>query len=83
MTAASGGRESILPPVSAPGSVDNLQLELMISTDLARLAQRTGHVREAHDRLAKHYERLSEGFDRGPAREAKAALEDLAALLDG
>jgi hypothetical protein len=37
---------------------------------------------QAHDRLAGHYARLSEGLDRGPAREAKAALDELAARLD-
>jgi hypothetical protein len=36
---------------------------------------------EAHDRLAHHDSRLTEGFDRSPAREAKAALDELAALL--
>ena len=32
-------------------------------------------------RLAACYARLTEGFDRAPAREAKAALDELAALL--
>jgi hypothetical protein len=59
-----------------------LQAELIISTHLARLAPRTGKLREAHDRLADCYARLTEGFDRAPAREAKAALDELAARLD-
>ena len=36
----------------------------------------------ALDRLAHHYARLTEGQGRGPAREAKAALDELAARLD-
>jgi hypothetical protein len=44
-------------------------------------APRTGKLREAHDRLAGVYARLTEGFDRAPAREAKAALDELAARL--
>lgn len=55
---------------------------MMISTDLARLAPQTGKVREAHDRLAAYYASLTEGFDRAPAREAKAALSELAAILE-
>ena len=43
---------------------------------------RTGKLREAHDRLAHHYGRLTEGLERGPAREARAALDELAARLD-
>jgi hypothetical protein len=39
-------------------------------------------LREAHDRLASCYARLTEGQGRGPAREAKAALDELAARLD-
>jgi hypothetical protein len=54
---------------------------LLVHTELARLAPRTGRGRAAHDRLAALYARLTDGFDRGPAREAKAALDELAALL--
>jgi hypothetical protein len=60
----------------------NLQAQLTTSTHLARLAPRTGKLREAHDRLARCYARLSEGQGRAPAREAKAALDELAARLD-
>jgi ATP/maltotriose-dependent transcriptional regulator MalT len=73
----------LLEAVESAGSVDDLHMELVASTHLARLAPRTGKVREAHDRLAGHYARLTEGFDRRPAREAKAALDELAARLDG
>jgi class 3 adenylate cyclase len=71
----------LLEALEAAGAADYLQQELIISTQLARLAPRTGKLREAHDRLAHHYGRLTEGFDRAPAREAKAALDELAALL--
>jgi len=71
----------LLEGLEIAGTVGSLQRELIISTHLARLAPRTGKLREAHDRLARHYARLSEGLDRGPAREAKAALDELAARL--
>jgi tetratricopeptide (TPR) repeat protein len=71
----------LLDGLEAAGAVGDLQKELIISTHLARLAPRTGKLREAHDRLAHHYGRLTEGLDRAPAREAKAALDELAALL--
>jgi tetratricopeptide (TPR) repeat protein len=64
-------------------SVGLLWFGLITATRLARLAPHTGKVREAHDRLAARYASLREGFDRAPAREAKAALEELAAQLDG
>ena len=54
---------------------------LRISTQLARIAPQTGKIREAHDRLAVYYEKLTEGFDRAPAREAQAMLEELAGVL--
>jgi hypothetical protein len=60
---------------------DVLQWELIGSTELARLASRTGKLREAHERLAGRYARLTEGHDRAPARNARAALDELAALL--
>jgi predicted ATPase len=69
-----------LDAVESAGACGILNWALIISTHLARLAPRTGKLREAHDRLAGHYARLTEGFDRGPARAAKAALEELAAL---
>jgi hypothetical protein len=72
----------LLEALGAGRAADNLQWELIISSHLARLAPRTGKLREAHDRLARHYVRLTEGFDRGPAREAKATLDELAARLD-
>jgi predicted ATPase len=72
----------LLDAVESAGSFGHLQMELIIGTHLARLAPRAGKLREAHDRLAGHYARLTEGFDRGPAREAKAALDELAALLE-
>jgi class 3 adenylate cyclase/tetratricopeptide (TPR) repeat protein len=72
----------LLEGVESAGTIDCLQQELILSTHLARLAPRTGKVREAHDRLAGHYARLTEGFDRGPAREAKAAIDELAEMLE-
>jgi class 3 adenylate cyclase/tetratricopeptide (TPR) repeat protein len=62
-------------------AADDVQQELIASTHLARLAHRTGKLREAHDRLAHHYGRLTGGFDRARAREARAALDELAARL--
>lgn len=64
-------------------SVGLLWFGLITATHLTSLAPHTGKLREAHDRLAARYASLSEGFDRTPAREAKAALEELAALFDG
>jgi len=55
---------------------------LRISTHLARIAPQTGKLREAHDRLATHHARLNEGLDRAPVREAKAALDELAGILE-
>jgi ATP/maltotriose-dependent transcriptional regulator MalT len=72
----------LLEALETASAADELQYELVISTHLARLAPRTGKLREAHDRLARCYARLTEGLDRGPAREAKAALDELAARLD-
>jgi tetratricopeptide (TPR) repeat protein len=72
--------------LQALGEADSFGLlwfGLITATRLARLAPHTGKAREAHDRLAARYASLREGFDRAPAREAKAALEELAALLDG
>ncbi len=60
---------------------DRLNLEIQYDTQLARLAPRTGKVREAHDRLAATLARLTEGLDRDHIREARSALEDLAPLL--
>jgi predicted ATPase len=71
----------LLEALEADSAADNLQAELIISTHLARLAPQTGNLREAHERLARCYAPLIEGLDRGPAREAKAALDELAALL--
>ena len=55
---------------------------LVSSTYLAEIAPQTGKIREARERLAERYARLTEGFDRDPARKAKAALDKLAGLLD-
>jgi class 3 adenylate cyclase len=54
-----------------------LSWELLASTDLARLAPQIGNSRDARDRLAGYYARLSEGLERLPALEAKAALDEL------
>jgi hypothetical protein len=70
--------------LQAVGHADHFEAHgrgLRISTHLARIAPQTGKVREARDRLADHYAQLTEGFDRAPALEAKAALDELAALL--
>lgn len=80
--APADAEQLLLDALEAAGPADNLQWQLIISTHLARLAPRTGKLREAHDRLARCYARLTEGFDRAPAREAKAALDELAARLD-
>jgi hypothetical protein len=72
----------LLEALETAAALDYLQSQLIISTHLARLAPRTGKLREAHDRLAHCYARLTEGLDRAPAREAKAALDELAARLD-
>jgi predicted ATPase len=72
----------LLEALEAADACDDLQTQLITSTHLARLAPRTGKLREAHGRLAHHYSRLTEGLDRGPAREAKATLDELAARLD-
>jgi hypothetical protein len=72
----------LLEALEAAAAADHLQAELVTNTHLARLAPRTGKLREAHDRLARCYAQLTEGFDRAPAREAKAALDELAARLD-
>ena len=55
---------------------------LISSTHLARIAPRTGKIREAHDRLALQLGRITEGLDRALVREARAALDELAGLLD-
>jgi len=73
----------LLEGLEAASAADNQNDELIISTHLARLAPRTGKLREAHDRLARCYARLTEGFERSYAREAKAALDELAAQLGG
>ena len=52
-----------------------------MDTPSVALPLRIGKVREARDRLADHYAQLTEGFDHAPALEAKAALDELAALL--
>ena len=64
------------------GAAENLQRSSSSAPTSRASPPRTGKLREAHDRLAHHYACLTEGFDRGPAREAKAALDELAARLD-
>ena len=68
----------LLEALEAADAADKLQAQIIISTHLARLAPQTGKLREAHDRLARCYVRLTEGRGRGPARDAKAALDELA-----
>jgi predicted ATPase len=71
--------------LQAVGHADTFETHctgLRISTQLARIAPQTGRIREAHDRLATHYARLTEGLDRAPVREAKAALDELAEMLE-
>jgi len=60
---------------------DILWDELTIGTRLARLAPRTGRVREAHAHLADVYGRLEDGFDRPMPLAARAALDELATAL--
>ena len=52
--------------------------ELRTSTSLARLWQRQGKAKEAHDLLAPVYDWFTEGFDTKDLKEAKALLEALA-----
>jgi ATP/maltotriose-dependent transcriptional regulator MalT len=75
------GERWLLEALEVADASDDLQMQLIITTHLARLAPQTGKLREAHDRLAHHYARLTEGQGRAPAREAKAALGELAARL--
>jgi hypothetical protein len=53
--------------------------ELRTSTSLARLWQRQGKKKEAHDLLTPVYNWFTEGFDTKDLKEAKALLEELAA----
>lgn len=55
--------------------------EMIISTELARLAKNEDEMAAAHDRLASSYAKLRDGHGREPAREAKAALDQLAARI--
>jgi predicted ATPase len=52
-------------------------LELRAATSLARLWQRQGRRREAHDLLAPIYGWFAEGFDTADLREATSLLEEL------
>ena len=52
-------------------------LELRAAMSLARLKQRQGRRRKAHDGLAPVYAWFTEGFDTNDLKEAKALLEEL------
>ena len=54
--------------------------ELRTSTSLARLWQSQGKRKEAYDILAPVYNWFTEGFDTKDLKDAKALLEELAAL---
>jgi class 3 adenylate cyclase len=54
---------------------------IVAATPLARLAPRTGKVREAHERLSNLYGRLANGHDRAPIVAAKTAIDELARML--
>jgi hypothetical protein len=71
----------LLEALTFAGEQQRLNWELMLSIRLAALAERTGKLREAHERLAGHYALLTEGFGHGTAREAKATLDELSARL--
>jgi len=51
--------------------------ELRTSTSLARLWQRQGKYKDAHELLAPVYNWFTEGFDTKDLKEAKALLEEL------
>ncbi len=53
-------------------------LELRAAMSLARLWQRQGKRREAHQLLAEVYGWFTEGFDTADLQEAKALLDALA-----
>ena len=53
-------------------------LELRATVSLARLWQRQGRQREAHEMLAEIYGWFTEGFDTVDLQEAKALLDELA-----
>jgi predicted ATPase len=52
-------------------------LELRAVMSLARLWQKQGKKKEAHQRLAEIYDWFTEGFDTADLKEAKALLEEL------
>jgi predicted ATPase len=54
--------------------------ELRASTSLARLWQRQGKQKEAHEMLAEVYGWFTEGFDTKDLQEAKTLLEELEGL---
>jgi predicted ATPase len=56
-------------------------LELRVATSLGRLWQRQGKHEAAYDLLAPIYNWFTEGFDTADLKEAKALLEELAALI--
>ena len=54
-------------------------LELRAVMSLAKLWQRQGKPKEAHEMLAEIYNWFTEGFDTKDLQEAKALLEELSA----
>jgi len=54
--------------------------ELRATMSLARLLRDTGRGEEAHVMLAKIYNWFTEGFDTADLKDAKALLDELAAL---
>ena len=55
-------------------------LLLRVANDLARLWRDQGKREEARELLAPVYGWFTEGFDTGDLKEAKAVLDELAAL---
>jgi predicted ATPase len=56
---------------------DAKSFELRAAMSLARLWQRQGKRKEAHELLAPIYEWFTEGFDTGDLKEARALLDEL------
>jgi len=71
----------LLEALGLAEKADCLWDQLRISTRLAQLAPRSGHANEAYDRLKGFYERLEEGLERPPFREARAAIDALASVI--
>ena len=56
---------------------DAKSFELRAAMSLARLWQRQGKRKEAHELLAPVYDWFTEGFDTGDLKEARALLDEL------